>query len=264
MCQNGHEFVVLLTCFAWNITESTTDYTLDHLVEKTDRSRINGDDKREIFEGNYLVCKFDMEWMKESKKYVMNMRWVVQKNSYKLYLRMDLLNHSVIYFICRKRRPFWSLWHLSHNSLCSKVKRFWEFQDTFCFFFFVIFSREGKCKNRIKNNRCQNKTINHIVKNIICENLDPCRFLSFWQQQHADVASWRLVVNLPCPPSQRFLYDPHGNGGGVRVQSCPMVNCHGFVPNTCQAQNLGHQKSISFSPIFSDPVAGFKSNLLLF
>ena len=29
-----------------------------------------------------------------------------QKNSYKLYLRMDLLNHSVIYFICRKRRPF--------------------------------------------------------------------------------------------------------------------------------------------------------------
>ena len=112
---------------------------------------------------------------------------------------MDLLNHSVIYFICRKRRPFWSLWHLSHNSLCSKVKSFLEFQDTFCFFFFVIFSREGKCKNRIKNNRCQNKTINHIVKNIICENLDPCRFLSFWQQQHAEsVASWRLV-NLPCP-----------------------------------------------------------------
>ena len=41
-------------------------------------------EEREIFERNGLVCKFDMEWMKESKKYVMNMRWVVQKNSYKL------------------------------------------------------------------------------------------------------------------------------------------------------------------------------------
>ena len=84
MCQNGHEFVVLLTCFAWNITESTTEYTLDNLVIKTDIWSFDVDDKIENLGRNCLVCKFDTKWMKESKKYAMNTRWVFQKNPYKL------------------------------------------------------------------------------------------------------------------------------------------------------------------------------------
>ena len=41
MCQNGHEFVVLLTCFAWNITESTTKYTVGKIVFQSPHITMN-------------------------------------------------------------------------------------------------------------------------------------------------------------------------------------------------------------------------------